>query len=261
MGAALTTTTFPATTELGSSRPTRWTTSPGSRDLPAPALVARSSRRKAGSTGRWWTPRRSAGSTRASSIAFRFTCCESLDALRHARSGCRTRARRGTTSPPGKGVDREGPFWEPDYDDPVFLEKLDRFLAAAAARYDGNPEVAFIDVGSFGVWGEGHTFASTQLKYPAEVVKKHIDLHAEALQADAAGGERRLQLPGPRRRSVRPRQGHDAAGRQHPRAAAAELLLPRRHGPAVLARLPGDPRAEHYGPSKSAGPGATDRCT
>ena len=79
----------------------------------------------------------------------------------------------------GKGVDPEGPFWEPDYADPVFLEKHDRFLAAAAARYDGNPNVAFIDVGSFGVWGEGHTFASTRIEYPAEVVKKHIDLYAK----------------------------------------------------------------------------------
>ena len=60
----------------------------------------------------------------------------------------------------GKGVDENGPFWEPDYNDPVFLEKLDHFLGAMARRYDGNPNVAFIDVGSFGVWGEGHTWAS-----------------------------------------------------------------------------------------------------
>ena len=79
----------------------------------------------------------------------------------------------------GKGVDPEGPFWEPDYDDPVFLEKLENFLSAAAARYDGNPNVAFIDAGSFGVWGEGHLFASTQKKYPPETVKRHIDLHAK----------------------------------------------------------------------------------
>ena len=63
--------------------------------------------------------------------------------------------------------------------DPVFLEKHANFLAAAAARYDGNPNVAFIDVGSFGVWGEGHLFASTRLKLPPEVVKRHIDLYAD----------------------------------------------------------------------------------
>jgi hypothetical protein len=42
-------------------------------------------------------------------------------------------------------------FWEPDYDDPVFLAKLDRYLAAMAARYDGNPEIAFVDVGALSV--------------------------------------------------------------------------------------------------------------
>ena len=35
----------------------------------------------------------------------------------------------------------------------MFLEKLDHFLAAMARRYDGNPNVAFIDIGSFGMWG------------------------------------------------------------------------------------------------------------
>ena len=78
----------------------------------------------------------------------------------------------------GKGVDPNGNLWEPDYNDPVFLEKVDRFVAAAAARYDGNPNVAFVDVGSFGVWGEGHTFHTSQITYPAEVVKKHMDIYA-----------------------------------------------------------------------------------
>ena len=30
----------------------------------------------------------------------------------------------------GKGIDPNGRAWEPDYDDPIFLEKLDHFLAA-----------------------------------------------------------------------------------------------------------------------------------
>ena len=78
---------------------------------------------------------------------------------------------------PGKGVEPDGPFWEPDFDDPVFLAKLDRFLAAMAARYDGNPEVAFVDVGSLGVWGEGHTGASTRRPILPATVKRHIDLY------------------------------------------------------------------------------------
>jgi len=32
-----------------------------------------------------------------------------------------------------------------------------------ARRYDGNPNVEFIDIGSFGMWGEGHTGFSSRL--------------------------------------------------------------------------------------------------
>jgi len=84
---------------------------------------------------------------------------------------------KGYDFQPGNGVEPNGPFWEPDFDDPVFLEKLDRLLAAMAARYDGSPEVAFVDVGSLGVWGEGHTWASTRRPIAPETVKRHIDLH------------------------------------------------------------------------------------
>jgi hypothetical protein len=70
---------------------------------------------------------------------------------------------KGTDFEFGKGPKPGGPLWDPDYLDPVFLAKLDRFLAAMALRYDGNPNVAFIDVGSFGMWGEGHTGFSSQL--------------------------------------------------------------------------------------------------
>jgi len=79
----------------------------------------------------------------------------------------------------GKGVDPNGPFWEPDYKDPVFLSKLDSFLAALAKRYDGNPNVAFIDIGSFGVWGEGHSWASSKLPFDDEARKIHVDLYCK----------------------------------------------------------------------------------
>lgn len=79
----------------------------------------------------------------------------------------------------GQGPAENGGCWDPDYLDPVFLEKLDRLLAALAARYEGNPHVAFVDVGTFGLWGEGHTFMSSQVpdERVPEIVAKHIDLH------------------------------------------------------------------------------------
>ncbi|MCY3017804.1 MAG: DUF4832 domain-containing protein [Planctomycetota bacterium] len=111
-------------------------------------------------------------------IAFRFSCSESW--MRWATPEWVQKAgAKGHNFKPGDGVKPDGPFWEPDYDDPIFLEKLDRFLAAAAARYDGNPAVAFVDVGSFGVWGEGHTYSSTRLPYSVATLRKHIDLHCK----------------------------------------------------------------------------------
>ena len=111
-------------------------------------------------------------------IAFRFSCAESSANQPYATpKWVRDAGAKGYNFTPRKGIDPAGEMWEPDYDDPVFLEKLGNFLAAAAARYDGNPEVAFIDVGSFGVWGEGHTGATTRLPYNARTVKTHLDLH------------------------------------------------------------------------------------
>ena len=76
----------------------------------------------------------------------------------------------------GKAVGTDGP-WEPDFDDPVYLEKLEHFLAAFAARYDGRPWLRYVDIGSIGDWGEGHTWAGSQKSYDFDQRKKHVDLH------------------------------------------------------------------------------------
>ena len=69
--------------------------------------------------------------------------------------------------------------WDPKFDDPVFLEKLENFLRVMGQRYNGNPNVAFIDVGTYGLWGEGHTFMSSMVppEEHLDIVKTHIDLH------------------------------------------------------------------------------------
>lgn len=72
--------------------------------------------------------------------------------------------------------------WAPDYSDPIFLEKHGRFLAAAAERYDGNPSVAFIDVGSFGTWGEGHTYLSCGRRYDVAVKRAHLEMYARSFR-------------------------------------------------------------------------------
>lgn len=81
-----------------------------------------------------------------------------------------------------KGPDENGKMCDPVYDDPIYLEKLRNFLKAAGKRYNGNPNVAFIDIGTFGMWGEGHTFGSSRLSMEESIkmAKLHIDLHLEA---------------------------------------------------------------------------------
>ena len=73
--------------------------------------------------------------------------------------------------------------WEPTYDDPVFLEKLANFLKAFAARYDGDPSVAFVDIGSFGLFGEGHTGRTAKLsrEETLRIARIHIELHKRLL--------------------------------------------------------------------------------
>jgi hypothetical protein len=74
------------------------------------------------------------------------------------------------------------PQWIPNWDDPVFLEKFGNFLAAAAARYDGKPWLQFIEIGSLGTWGEGHTGVGYGVPTPPippitpAAQKKHLDL-------------------------------------------------------------------------------------
>jgi hypothetical protein len=66
--------------------------------------------------------------------------------------------------------------WAPDYGDPGFLKSLETFHLAFAARYDGKPWVEYVDIGSIGEWGEGHTLFSGWYDVPVPVIKKHIDI-------------------------------------------------------------------------------------
>ncbi|MHB1036847.1 MAG: DUF4832 domain-containing protein [Pirellulales bacterium] len=155
----------------------------------------------------------------------------------------------------GAGVVEGGPYWEPDFDDPIFLDKLGRFLAAAAKRYDGKPEVAFLDVGSFGVWGEGHTYASTRLPYSAATIRKHIDLHCKyfphtllAANDDFALHDRGMEpIRYARERGLTLRDDSilvQGGKNAYLNAAMAQYFWP--HVPVIL-------ESEHYGSSRDRG--------
>lgn len=78
----------------------------------------------------------------------------------------------------GKKVGPDGP-WEPVFDDPVYLEKLENFLRAFAGRYDGKPWIRYVDVGGIGDWGEGHTSSGSQIEYGYDQRKVHVDLYCK----------------------------------------------------------------------------------
>ena len=66
--------------------------------------------------------------------------------------------------------------WTPVWDDPVYLEKLNNFHRAFAERYDGKDWLSYIDIGSIGEWGEGHTSFSTKIPPTVAEVKANIDI-------------------------------------------------------------------------------------
>ena len=113
-------------------------------------------------------------------IAFRISCKEtSTDRMEQQFATPRwvmEAGARGGFYRSGQTVGPDGP-WEPVFDDPVFLAKLDKFLAAFAARYDRQPWVRYVDIGSIGDWGEGHTWAGSRKDCGLAARIKHVDLH------------------------------------------------------------------------------------
>lgn len=72
--------------------------------------------------------------------------------------------------------------WTPDWSDSVFLTKLENFHTAFANRYDGKSWLRYVDIGSIGDWGEGHTSFSGKKPVTLQDVKSHIDLYRRCYQ-------------------------------------------------------------------------------
>ena len=72
----------------------------------------------------------------------------------------------------------EGGKIQPDFGDPIFLEYLEKFMQVFGAKYNGDPRIECIDIGTLGTWGEGHTVEGDGCIYPLDIVKAHFDLHA-----------------------------------------------------------------------------------
>ncbi len=118
-------------------------------------------------------------------ISFRITCSETgkypdfvgeqVDGVQYATPSWVAKAgAKGTIVDRGNGRTKS---WVPKWNDPVFLEKLDQFHKAFTARYDGQQWVSYVDIGSIGDWGEGHTSSSTKVPPTMAEVKTNIDIY------------------------------------------------------------------------------------
>jgi hypothetical protein len=116
------------------------------------------------------------------SISFRISCSETgkyPDNFGELFDGVLYATPSWVAKAGAKGViyaDNGTKSWIPKWDDPVFLEKLDQFHIAFAARYDGKPWVRYIDIGSIGDWGEGHTASTTRIPPSVSEVKANVNV-------------------------------------------------------------------------------------
>jgi len=195
-------------------------------------------------------------------VALDITCSENWTAFA-TPEWVKNAGAKGTFYEFGKGPAPQSErawCWDPDFSDKVFLQKLDNFLRALAARYDGNPNVAFVSIGSYGLWGEGHTFMTSQVPDDKadRIVRKHIDLWVKHFPHTLLTIEDDVV-------------GHDKPGRHFPLTDYALSKGVSLRDDSILVQPP--PRSwyhaemaqefwpkkpvvlehEHYGPSKAAG--------
>lgn len=78
----------------------------------------------------------------------------------------------------GRWLEEKG-VYEPYYNNELYLEKLEIFMQEYAKKFNGNPLIEFIDIGTFGTWGEGHTAHGSCTKYDLETMLTHVNLHVK----------------------------------------------------------------------------------
>ena len=70
----------------------------------------------------------------------------------------------------------------PSFDDPIYMQKVEKFVRALAARYDGNPNLAFIDIGSYGNWGESHMYPISKHEISPAKYQEHLTIYRKAFK-------------------------------------------------------------------------------
>ena len=71
------------------------------------------------------------------------------------------------------GTQAQVPVW----DDAVYLKYAKEFATALAAKYDGDPRIEYIDIRTFGEWGEWHVSNLEGSQMPSLEIQKDIVKH------------------------------------------------------------------------------------
>ena len=69
----------------------------------------------------------------------------------------------------------------PVWDDPVYLQAAKDFGTALAKKYDGDPRIEYIDIRSFGEWGEWHSSHLNGSEMPSEAVQIEMLDHYDSV--------------------------------------------------------------------------------
>lgn len=75
-------------------------------------------------------------------------------------------------------------FYEPRYDSPEFQKAFTELNELLAERFDGNPQLEFMDLMMYGFWGEGHT-NDIPNPFPDYLTAEKTFVHMTQLQMEA----------------------------------------------------------------------------
>ena len=82
-------------------------------------------------------------------------------------------AKKITATLEGTGYRAVVPVW----DDPIYVQAAKEFGTALAQKYDGDPRIEYIDIRSFGEWGEWHTSHLDGSEMPSLQIQKDMLKH------------------------------------------------------------------------------------
>jgi hypothetical protein len=67
--------------------------------------------------------------------------------------------------------DPSPPCYEPEWWNPVYIEKYCNFVATCGRQFDGKPWLDYVDIRCYGTWGENHRFGARE-PWPDNVSKR-----------------------------------------------------------------------------------------